>query len=82
MDATREMADTWVEKFMSAVIDEYERTYPKKTQMIDEALSIYGASDYYEMFSEAFAEYTSSIYPRPFAKTFGIMFEEVRRNIK
>lgn len=82
MDATRDEADKWVKNFMSDVIDEYERRYPKKTNDIGNALSEYGASDYYEMFSEAFAEYTSSIYPRPFAKTFGIMFEEVRRNIK
>ena len=82
MDATRDEAEKWVKKFMRDVIDEYEKRYPKKTPFIDEALSQYGASAEYEMFSEAFAEYTSSIYPRPFAKTFGIMFEEARRNIK
>ena len=81
-NATRDESDKWVKQFMSNVIDEYEQKYPKRTNDIAEALSKYGASNYYEMFSEAFAEYTSSIYPRPFAKTFGIMFEEVRRNIK
>jgi len=82
MDATRDEAENWVKKFMRDVVDEYEKRYPKKTPFIDEALSKYGASVEYEMFSEAFAEYTSSINPRPFARTFGIMFEEVRRNIK
>ncbi len=74
--ANRSESDAWVESFMSNVVDEYYIRFPGESLLIDEALSKYGASDYFEMFSEAFSEYTCSLNPRPFATTFGIMLEK------
>ena len=81
-NALREEAENWVKTFMRSVIDEYEKKYPNETKFIFEALSEYGGDKEYEMFSEAFAEYNYSKNPRPFARTFGIMFEEERKKIK
>ena len=72
-------ADKYTKKMMMRVVDRFEQENPNI--MIREAVSEYGAENYYELFSEAFAEYTSSKTPRPFAQIFGIILEEEREKI-
>lgn len=81
-NADKAKADKWIIDIMSKFITDYEKKYNIKAAIIEKELSEYGAKDYFEMFSEAFAEYTVSKKPRPFAREFGIMLEEMRRNIK
>lgn len=77
---TQKGADKYTKQFMKKVVDKFEKENPNI--LISEAVSEYGSKDYFELFSESFAEYTSSSNPRQFAKTFGIMFEEERKKIK
>lgn len=77
---TQKGADKWTKNFMKKVVNKYEKE--NTNILISDAVSKYGAENYFELFSESFAEYTSSSKPRPFARTFGIMFEEERKKLK
>ena len=81
-NASRTEMDEWIKEIMSKFISDYEKKYNIKIAFIEKELSEYGAENYFEMFSEAFAEYTVSKKPRPFAREFGIMLEEMRKSIK
>lgn len=77
---TQEGADKYTKKIMKQVVKQFQKENPGI--YISDAVSEYGARNYYELFSEAFAEYTSSSKPREFAKIFGIIFEAERKKIK